>query len=152
AAVPLPLPRTPSRGSAAALERAREQARLQFETRAKARPVYELLPIEKDQGLAALPAPSPLDLFLDLEGDRHAEDGGLDYLFGFALRDVDGGVNYEALWAMSPIEEKRAFEQLIDVIVERRRRDPGMHVFHYAPYEPTSMKRLMGRYGTRADE
>src|SRR5262249_75505 len=30
--------------------------------------------------------------------------------------------------------------------------DPGAHVYHYAPYEPTAMKRLMGRYGTRADE
>jgi uncharacterized protein len=152
AAVPLPLPRTPSRGSVPAIERVREQARLQFEARTKNRPVYELLPIEKDQGLAALPPPSPLDVFLDLEGDRQAEHGGLDYLVGYALREGDGSVNYEALWAMSPVEEKRAFEQLIDLIVERRRRDPGMHVFHYAPYEPTSMKRLMGRYGTRADE
>ncbi|HEX9608114.1 MAG TPA: TM0106 family RecB-like putative nuclease [Gemmatimonadaceae bacterium] len=152
AEVPLPLPRTPSHGSAAALERVREQARLQFEARTKGRPVYELLPIEKDQGLAALPVPSPLDIFLDLEGDRQGEHGGLDYLFGYALRDADGGVNYEALWAMSPAEERRAFERIMDIIVERRQRDPGMHVFHYASYEPTSMKRLMGRYGTRADE
>jgi uncharacterized protein len=152
AEVPLPLPRTPSRGSAAAIERVREQARLQFEARAKGRPVYELLPVEKDQGLAALPLPSPLDLFLDLEGDRQAEDGGLDYLFGYAFRDADGGVRCEALWALAPPEEKCAFERLIDLIVDRRQRDPGMHVFHYAPYEPTSMKRLMGRYGTRADE
>ena len=27
-----------------------------------------------------------------------------------------------------------------------------MHVYHYAPYEPTALKRLMGRYGTREDE
>ena len=31
-------------------------------------------------------APSPLDVFLDLEGDRLAEQGGFDYLFGYALR------------------------------------------------------------------
>lgn len=152
AAVPLPLPRAPSRGSAAALERVREQARLQFETRSKARPVYELLPIEKDRGLAALPPPSPLDVFLDLEGDRQAEHGGFDYLFGYAFREEDGTASYEALWATSPVEEKQAFERLIDLFIERRRRDPTMHVFHYAPYEPTAMKRLMGRYGTRADE
>src|SRR5262249_54067333 len=48
--------------------------------------------------------------------------------------------------------EKMAFEQLIDLIIERRTRDPGMHVYHYAPYEVTAMKRLMGRYGTRAEE
>ena len=27
-----------------------------------------------------------------------------------------------------------------------------MHVYHYAPYEPTALKRLMGRYGTREAE
>src|SRR5262245_15883770 len=43
-------------------------------------------------------------------------------------------------------------EQRIYSLVERPRRDPGIHVYHYAPYEPTAMKRLMGRYGTRADE
>ena len=53
---------------------------------------------------------------------------------------------------MSPAEEKAAFERLIDFIIERRAHDPGMHVYHYAPYEPTAMKRLMGRYATQADE
>ena len=27
-----------------------------------------------------------------------------------------------------------------------------LHIYHYAPYEPTALKRLMGRYGTREDE
>ena len=27
-----------------------------------------------------------------------------------------------------------------------------MHVYHYAPYEPTALKRLMGRHATREDE
>ena len=47
---------------------------------------------------------------------------------------------------------RRAFERLIDSIVERRRRFPGMHVYHYAPYERTALTRLMGEYGTREDE
>jgi predicted RecB family nuclease len=152
AQVPLPLPRRPSHGSIAAFERVREQARLQFEARTTGKPTYELLPIEKEYGLAGLPAPSPFDIFLDLEGDRQAENNGLDYLFGYALRDTGGVLKYEALWALSPTEEKQAFERLIDLIVERRGRDPAMHVFHYAAYEPTAMKRLMGRYATRADE
>jgi len=152
AKVPLPISRKPSRGSVAAFERVREQARLQFEARTTGKPTYEILPIEEEYGLAALPVPSPLDIFLDLEGDRQAEHGGLDYLFGYALRDAKGVLSYEALWALAPTEEKRAFERLIDLIIERRGRDPGMHVFHYAPYEPTAMKRLMGRYATKADE
>ena len=36
--------------------------------------------------------------------------------------------------------------------MERLERDPGLHVYHYAPYEPTALKRLMGRYGTREAE
>lgn len=150
--LPLPLPRKPSRGSVAAFERVREQARLQFEARTTGKPTYELLPIEEKHGLAALPAPSALDIFLDLEGDRQAENGGFEYLFGYAFRDPRGILNYEALWALSPTEEKQAFERLIDLVVERRLRDAAMHVYHYAPYEPTAMKRLMGRYATRADE
>jgi predicted RecB family nuclease len=152
ARLPLPLARKPERGSVAALERVREQARLQLAARSSEKLPYELLPIEKEQGLAALPPPSPLDIFLDLEGDRLAEKGGFEYLFGYALRDETGEEHYEALWALSGVEEKAAFERLIDLIVERRAREPGMHVYHYAPYEPTAMKRLMGKYGTRADE
>ena len=152
AQIPLPLSRKPRQGSVAAFERLREQARLQFEARVTGKPTYELLPIEQGHGLTALPAPSPLDIFLDLEGDRQAEKGGIEYLFGYALRETNGLPHYEGVWALSPAEEKAAFEQLIDLIVERRLRDPGMHVYHYAPYEPTAMKRLMGQYATRADE
>ena len=36
--------------------------------------------------------------------------------------------------------------------MERLDADPTMHVYHYAPYEPTALKRLMGRYGTREAE
>jgi uncharacterized protein len=152
AAVPVPLTRRPRRGSRAALTRVREQARVQLAARTCGRPVYERLPIEEGHGLAALPEPSPLDVFLDLEGDRLAEHGGFDYLFGYAYRDERGAPQYEAVWALSAEEERRAFEGLVDLVVERRRRDPSMHVYHYAPYEPTAFKRLMGRYGTRADE
>jgi predicted RecB family nuclease len=27
-----------------------------------------------------------------------------------------------------------------------------LHIYHYAPYEPAAMKRLMGRYATRQEE
>jgi predicted RecB family nuclease len=152
AALPAPFARKPRRGSASTLERLQTQAQLQLAARALDKPPYTLLRIEPEQGLAALPPPSPLDVFLDLEGDRLAEKGGFDYLFGFALRDESGELRYEDLWALSRDEEKVAFERLIDLILERRTRDPEMHVYHYAPYEPTAMKRLMGKYATRADE
>ena len=37
-------------------------------------------------------------------------------------------------------------------MIERRERYPDLHVYHYAPYEPTAMKRLMGLHATREDE
>src|SRR5262249_18261043 len=66
--------------------------------------------------------------------------------------DDEGQPRYECLWARDRQEEGRAFERLIDAIVERRRRFPGMHVYHYASYEATALKRLMGEHGTRENE
>ena len=152
AELPLPLSRKPSRGSAKTFERLREQARLQCEARSSRSLPYELLPIEPEQGLAALPFPSHLDIFLDLEGDRFAERGGFEYLFGYAFRKGSQSVRYQAIWALSSDAEKAAFEKLIDFIIDCRAHDSRMHVYHYAAYEPTAMKRLMGKYATRADE
>ena len=39
------------------------------------------------RGLAALPLPSPGDLFLDFEGDPFAFEQGLEYLVGTVTRD-----------------------------------------------------------------
>jgi predicted RecB family nuclease len=36
--------------------------------------------------------------------------------------------------------------------MERWRLYPDFHIYHYAPYEPSAMKRLMGRYATREEE
>jgi len=142
--------------------RAREQARIQLEGRESGQLLHELLaPIEPSKGLASLPAPSVGDLFFDIEGDPYAFDDGLDYLFGVlepSKIGADGAPLFHALWSADPdgdfsLEgEKRAFEALIDLIMDRLRADPAMHIYHYAPYEPTALKRLMGRYGTREDE
>jgi predicted RecB family nuclease len=44
----------------------------------------------------------------------------------------------------------RAFERFIDFVMRRWASHPDMHIYHYAPYEPSALKRLMGRYATRA--
>ena len=91
-------------------------------------------PIDPERGLATLPAPSPGDLFLDLEGDPYALDDGLDYLFG--VLETDG--TFHAFWSrdesgeFSLDGERRAFEPVIDFIVERLRADPNLHIYHYA--------------------
>ncbi len=41
---------------------------------------------------------------------------------------------------------------LIDRLVAAARTDPGMHVYHYAPYEVTALKKLTGGYGVREAE
>jgi hypothetical protein len=37
----------------------------------------------------------------------------------------------------------------MDFLVERMQRFPGMHIYHYAHYEPSALKRLMSLHGTR---
>jgi predicted RecB family nuclease len=139
----------------AALLRIREQARLQLQGRDEGRLIYELLDsVEDGNGLAALPAPSSADLFLDLESNPYVLDQGLEYLFGILTLPANSGEEpaYETLWSFTRSEEKKAFEAFIAKVMERWRRNPEMHIYHYAPYEPTAIKRLVGRHGTCVDE
>ena len=41
---------------------------------------------------------------------------------------------------------------VVDDILRSWESNPGMHVYHYAPYEPGAFKRLMGRHATREAE
>ncbi|MGE0816250.1 MAG: TM0106 family RecB-like putative nuclease [Vicinamibacterales bacterium] len=146
AALPLPLAFAPTRGSRETFERLVDQARLQQEQRTSGTPVHELLPVEPPLGLCRLPAPSPGDLFLDLEGAAFARDGGREYLFGLWSAEGD-----ERWWALDDAAERAAFEALMDRVERQWAAHPDMHVYHFAPYEPSALKRLMGRYATRAD-
>jgi predicted RecB family nuclease len=141
--------------------RVREQARLQVASAGREVPVHELLEPEQDaeggvagdRGLSALPEPSATDLFFDIEGDPFAFWEGLDYLFGVWQPGsglFDG--EWQSLWALTRDEEKLAFERLMDMFMERWSADPDMHIYHYAPYEPTALKRLAGRHATRETE
>src|SRR5450631_748578 len=150
AQVPLPLAWKPERGSGASYERIREQARIQLEGRVAAKPLYETLAVVKDLGLSGMPAPSSGDVFFDLEGDPFIEDGGLEYLFGYAFED--GEMRYRGDWAVSRAEERHAFEKFVDFVMARWKAYPDFHIYHYAPYEPSALKRLMGRYASREEE
>lgn len=140
----------PSHGSREALERVREQARVQQVGRDANRPYYELKePFSAEHGLALLPAPTRDDIFLDFEGDHFATEGVQEYLLGYVTADPDGNLVYTPLWAETREEERAAFEQFIDLATATRSRNPGAHIYHFAPYEPAALKRLMGRYATR---
>ena len=163
------------------LDRAQAQARLQVASQDEGTIRFSLLEPERDaggalvpnRGLLALPEPVDGDLFFDIEGARYySEDSrefGLQYLFGVVdTADLDeaGRPRYTPIWAFDRRGEKRAFEELVDFITERRARRPGLHVYHYNHYEPTSVDhltelhgtrqeavgRLMGRFATREDE
>ncbi|MFI5585945.1 TM0106 family RecB-like putative nuclease [Amycolatopsis sp. NPDC051758] len=126
----------------------RAQAALQVRQDTTGDISYEIV----DPGaLAELPAPAPGDVFLDLAGDPHALSGeGLDYLFGAVT--ADGGQRFTPFWAHSRAQEKRAFEEFVDFASARVAEHPGSHVYHYAPYEVTAIKRLAAVHGTREEE
>lgn len=134
------------------LRRLQQQARLQHMATPGAPPPWELVqPFELGMGLASLPAPDPGDVFYDIEGHPYAGRGGLEYLHG--LEWLENGLpHFEGWWAFDEAQERAVFEKIIDFIVARRQRFPGMHVYHYAPYEVTALKRMMSKYGTREQE
>jgi predicted RecB family nuclease len=153
AALPIPLKERPKHGSKEAYERRREQARVQVEGRTEQKLKHEvLLPVAEGTGFCRLPEPSAGDLFMDFEGDPFVGEQGLQYLFGFAVRDARGKLVYEKRWALNREEEKKRFEWLVDEIMRRREADRKMHVFHFGSYEPGTLKRLMGIHATREDE
>ena len=179
AQMPVPLTFAPTRGASKTYERLQDQARLQHLSRQSKRPEFALLlPPGIEQGLCRLPEPSEGDLFLDLEGDPFAREGGREYLFGMWSRRsspqpapaeadrasddelpllaiaeaVDQGASdYTSLWAFDDHEERVAFEAVVDRIEAHWAAEPNMHVYHFGHYEPSALKRLMGRYASRED-
>jgi predicted RecB family nuclease len=129
-------------------ETLRDQAAMQVAARANDH-AWKVLPAEPARGFELLPQPSAGDLFFDIEGDPFWEPGrGLEYLWGI----VDTGRAFRPFWAHDRAQERRAVEGVIDLIRERRAADPAMHVYHYAAYEVTALKRLTCEYGTREEE
>ncbi len=142
-----------SRVTPPVFERLRTQARLQLDSRGMEQPLWELrpaVPEEPRRGLAQLPPACPGDVFFDIEGFPYAPRG-LEYLLGVVT--VDGiAPEFRAWWAHDDAEEKIAFEAFVDWVMARRRDWPELHVYHYAPYEDSALKRLMGKHATREAE
>jgi predicted RecB family nuclease len=127
----------------------REQAELQLWARENGRDRHVLLPHQAGVGFALLPEPSPGDLFFDFEGNPFWDKAGsLEYLWGI----LDAERNFTPLHADDHESERRALEQFVDIVHARLHEYPDLHVYHYASYEITALKRLMGRYGTCEDE
>ncbi|MBN9153614.1 MAG: TM0106 family RecB-like putative nuclease [Microbacterium sp.] len=117
---------------------------------APAVPTYEVV---FPTALGALPRPDHGDIFFDFEGDPLYTEGparewGIDYLFGW----VDDREQYSALWAHSFAEERVALETFLDLVALRRSQHPGMHIYHYAPYEPNHLLAMAARHGVRESD
>ena len=136
------------------LVRLQDQAELLVEGRNQGHLVYKTLEIEPNAGLCELPAPSSWDLFLDLEGDPYVFGHNLEYLIGMlTLPEQAGGeTTYQSIWSFDPSEERESFAKFMAIIIERWKQHPEMHIYHYASYEPTAIKRLAGRHGLGVDE
>lgn len=117
---------------------------------ANALPAYEVV---MPEALATMPRPDLGDIFFDFEGDPLYSEGatggreewGIDYLFGW----VDMDERYTALWAHTFAAEREALERFCDFVAARRAAHPNMHIYHYAPYEPTHLAAMAARHGVR---
>lgn len=125
-------------------QRLQVQARLQADRPEKG-PHHVLRSPMDGKGFALLPRPNPGDLFYDIEGDPfYAEAGaeGLEYLHG-----VWDGTSFTAFWAHDHAAEKQALARLLDLFDARLTAHPEAHVYHYAAYEITALRKLCTLHG-----
>ena len=127
-------------------ERLQVQARLQTARRTGGSPSFELRPEEVGKGLRRLPRPDPGDLFYDIEGDPYFE-GGLEYLHGVWFED-SGEPVFKDFWAHDRAEEGESLRALMSFFAEHLANHPHTHIYHYAPYEITALRRLVSVHGT----
>lgn len=132
----------------------RAQAAIQLESRGLEKPKFKVLTAALGKGLSGLPPASSHDIFFDIEG-HPLMDGGLEYLWGVSYHDSNAaqGKHYafKDWWAHDAEQEKLAFEGFIDWAYGRWQLDPNMHIYHYASYEITAIKKISNRYNTRLE-
>jgi uncharacterized protein len=132
----------PERGNFDSLVKKQSQAKIQLEGRINEALVHKsILPQIEKRGFNRLPEPCRGDIYFDIEGDAFYSGGSLEYLFGIAFHDKDT-ITYEKFWATTRSEEKKSFGKLMQFILERHKQYPDLFIYHYAPYEPSSVKRL----------
>ncbi|WP_183093202.1 TM0106 family RecB-like putative nuclease [Nocardioides stalactiti] len=139
----------------ATFDKLRAQATLQWNQvqAGDGAPVVFELTGSAPETLSRLPGPSVGDLFFDFEGDPLYDEGdptrvGLEYLWGTITTDE----TYLPLWAHDSAQERDAFVTFMEQVAQRRVEFPDMHIYHYAPYETSALKRLAMRYQTKEKE
>lgn len=133
----------PKRGNIESFVKRKAQAEIQLEGRLAAQLKHRLLNVEAGRGLNRLPQPSLGDIYFDIEGDAFFPDGGLEYLLGYAYYE-NSNLTYKRTWSYNHIDEKKGFSEFMTFVTERLKKYPDAHIYHFAPYEPSAVKRLSG--------
>lgn len=110
----------------------------------------------KNPALVGIPNPSPGDIFFDFEGDPLWQDSltgewGIEYLFGL-VEHAEIGHDFVSFTAHSLDAERQALIDFIDHVNERRAAYPDLHIYHYAQYEVSALRKLARRHRTMVDE
>ena len=92
------------------------------------------------------------DLFFDMESDPVADEGRLEYLFGFWVREEGKVDRFERKWALSHVEEKQAFQDSVEFMLDFVENHPDAGIYHYGSYEKTHMMRLAHKYSLYEEE
>ena len=132
------------------LQTLRTQAQLQVARRHGGAPTSVLRTHVKGKGFDLLPESDPGDLFYDIEGNPHYRENGeegLEYLHGIWYCG-----QFKALWAHNHFEEQQALNDLFEFFQQRIERFPNTHIYHYAPYEMTALRRLTTKYSFGEDK
>ena len=128
----------------------KDQAAIQLASMEKEKPEFKLLPHTGErQGLEMLPVENSADVFFDMEGYPLLGTEGLEYLYGNAIHEEP---KYICFWATSAEEEALALKSWLDWVYRRWQENPGMHIYHYGHYEVSTIKKLIGKYGTGEKE
>jgi uncharacterized protein len=136
----------PYRGNYEILRKRQKQAKIQLDGREANSLLHQpILPIADKLGFNRLPEPSPGDIYLDIEGDAFYPGGSFEYLIGIAYYE-EGSLKYRKLWARNRSEEKQAFKELMEFILDRLKKYPDLSIYHYGAYEPATVKRLANGY------
>lgn len=142
----------------ATFDKLRLQAEMQLWERESGCPQHRV----KDPGpIQRLPAPDAGDIFFDFEGDplfaaTETSAWGLEFLWGWTEQECKQGycadkLPFRYLWVEDSDAERQALVSFLDYVVARRKKHPAMHIYHYAPYEVSALKRLVVRHQTHAE-
>ena len=133
----------------------RAQAELQLAQQTSGQVTHR---VRDETAIARLPLPSEGDIFFDFEGDPLYNEGdvrdwGLEYLWGMVFPPSHPATEppFDYLWADDHSSEKQALGDFLELGAVRRAKFPDMHIYHYAPYEVTALKRLVAKHPEHED-